>query len=513
MSSQDSKDTGHPSAGEIPSLWRLVPVTVALCTTLFCVSLDATILATAIPKITSYFDSLDDVAWYGSSYLFATCAVQVIFAKLYQFYPSKWVFLAGLLIFEVGSLICGVAPTSAALIVGRSIAGLGAAGLFSGCLIIVSTAVPLRIRPLYMGLISSMHAVASVAGPIMGGAFTDRLTWRWCFYINLPFGGLAIIFILVFLPSNATSVQRLGWRKQVQQFDLLGMLFLIPSIICLIFALQWGGSLWPWSDGRVIALFVVSGVTFIIFVGTQVLQGDRATVPPRLLKNRDIWGAVWYGMFISAAMCIFTYYLPIWFQAIKNDSAMQSGIDTLPSLIGLVIFAIIGGGLASTIGYYTPLLLASSGLTAAGAGLLSILRVNSNTGHWFGYQVLLSAGAGIGVQNALLVASVAVAEPTDMPMATTILTFTQTLASSIFLPVAQSVGGATGFRDQIASTLLPTVLLAYNEAIMCTFDVAVATASVSILGPIFMNWLSLKPGGKSGGADGKLEDECEEGRT
>ena len=106
------------------------------------------------------------MAWYGSSYLFTTCAVQLIFGKLYKFYPSKWVFLAGLLIFEVGSLICGVAPTSSALIVGRSIAGLGAAGLFSGCIIIVTTTVPLRVRPIYMGLISSMHAVASVAGPM-----------------------------------------------------------------------------------------------------------------------------------------------------------------------------------------------------------------------------------------------------------------------------------------------------------------------------------------------------------
>lgn len=127
---------------------------------------DATILATAIPKITTYFNSLDDVAWYGSSYLFTTCAVQLIFGKLYKFYPSKWVFLAGLLIFEIGSLICAMAPSSNVFIFGRSIAGLGAVGLFSGAIIIINTAVSLRVRPIYMGLISSMHAVASVAGPM-----------------------------------------------------------------------------------------------------------------------------------------------------------------------------------------------------------------------------------------------------------------------------------------------------------------------------------------------------------
>ncbi|KAB8263140.1 major facilitator superfamily domain-containing protein [Aspergillus pseudonomiae] len=400
------------------------------------------------------------------------CYTWHIFGKLYQFYPSKWVFLIGPLTFDLGSLICGIAPTSDALIVGRSIAGVGAAGLFSGCIIIVSTAVPLRVRPLHMGLVSKMHAV------------TSHLPWRWCFYINLPFGDLAVLFILIFLPSNTTSVQRLGWREQFKQGDLPGTMGLVPSIICLIFALQW------------------------------VWQGDRATIPLRLMKNVDNWGAVWYGICIGAAMSIVTYCLPIWFQAIEEESATQSGIDTLPSLVGLAAFARIGGGLASAIGYYTPLLIMSSVLTAMGAGLMSTLKVDSSIGYWFGYQVLISAGVGIGAQNVMLVASVAV-EPVDMPMSTTILTFTQTLASAIFLPVGQSVlpavdanlaahSGATGFRDQLTPTQLPLALLAYNEAIVGTFFVAVATASLPVFGPILMRWLPLKSGEKS---DGKGDTE------
>ena len=141
----------------------------------------------------------------------------------------------------------------------------------------------------------------------MGGSFTGHLTWRWCFYINLPFGSLAVLFILIFLPSSTTSVQRLGWREQFKQGDLPGTMGLVPSIICLIFALQWGGTLWPRSNARIIALFVVSGVTFIIFLGIQVWQGDRATIPLRLMKNVDNWGAVWYGICIGAAMSIVTY--------------------------------------------------------------------------------------------------------------------------------------------------------------------------------------------------------------
>ncbi|CAG7933235.1 unnamed protein product [Penicillium olsonii] len=513
--STSTDGAADPESTDVASLGRLIPVTLALCTTLFCVSLDSTIIATAIPKITTYFDSLDDVAWYGSSYLFTTCAMQLIFGKLYTFYPSKWVFLAGLLIFEIGSLICAVAPTSNALIIGRCIAGLGGAGLLAGCLIIVATAVPLRIRPIYMGLVSSMHAVASVAGPLMGGALTDHLSWRWCFYINLPFGGLAMAFIVIFLPSNAEGIQRPDWKGQLRQFDLPGTIFLIPSIICLIFALQWGGSLYSWDSARIIALFVVSGVTFVTFLGIQVWQKDQATIPIRLMKNRNVWGAAWYGSCISSTTFVFTYYLPIWFQATKDKSATDSGIANLPSLISMVLFAIIGGILASVVGYYTPFLLISSVITSIGAGLLSTLKVDSTIGYWFGYQVLMCAGVGVGAQNAVLVASVAVA-PADLAITTSILTFVQTLSSAIFLPIGQSIfqnqlsanmisllpdidiafimhSGATGFRDYLEPNQLSLALQAYNKALCQTFYVGVATAALSILGPIFMEWLSLKP--------------------
>lgn len=342
------------------------------------------------------------------------------------------------------------------------------------------------------------------------------------------------MFVFLFLPSNRTLVTGLGWKEQLKQFDLPGTFILIPGVICLLLALQWGGSAYPWDDGRIIALFVVFGVLFIVFLGVQVWQKDRATIPLRLMKNRNIWGAVWYGVFLGAAMFIFTYYvcflipsllqaykpelinrqLPIWFQAVKGVSATQSGIDNLPSLIGLVIFSLIGGGLASAIGYYTPLLLVSSVITTIGSGMLTTLKVNSAIAYWFGYQVLLSAGAGLGAQNVMLVAQVAVV-PEEMAMATSILVFTQTLSTSVFLAVGQSVfqnrlaanlestfadfgglsvaqSGATGFRDNFPESQLPLALEAYNQALVQTFYVAVATSGLSLIGPIFMEWLSLK---------------------
>jgi MFS family permease len=178
---EDSAENEDEDEAIYPKGWKLGLITIALCLSVFCMALDNTIIATAIPKITDKFHALDDVGWYASSYLLTTCAFQLIFGKLYTFYSIKWTYLSALFIFELGSLVCGVAPNSIALIIGRAIAGLGSAGIFSGAILIVAHTVPLRQRPTYTGLIGGMYGLASVAGPLMGGAFTDNphLTWRW----------------------------------------------------------------------------------------------------------------------------------------------------------------------------------------------------------------------------------------------------------------------------------------------------------------------------------------------
>jgi MFS family permease len=204
-------------------------------------ALDNTIIATAIPRITDQFNSLNDIGWYGSAYLLTNCALQLIFGKLYTFYNIKWVYLGALFIFEVGSLICGVAPNSMALIIGRAIAGVGGAGIYSGAVVIIAKTVPLHQRPTYTGMIGSMYGLASVAGPLMGGAFTDKLTWRWCFYINLPLGAVTAFFIVFFFQAPKRVRDRAaGLRAQLEQFDVLGTIFFIPAIICILLALQWG---------------------------------------------------------------------------------------------------------------------------------------------------------------------------------------------------------------------------------------------------------------------------------
>lgn len=206
----------------------------------------------------------------------------------------------------------------------------------------------------------------------------------------------------------------------------------------------------------------------------------------------------------------------MWFQAVKGVSATKSGIMNLPSIVGLVVFSILGGGLVTAVGYYTPFILVSAAITAVGAGMLSTLKPDSGIGEWLGYQILLSVGAGLGVQNVLLVAQVAVPK-VDMAMATSLLSFSQMLSGAIFLAAEQSVFqnqlvqnlheqapavdpafviqiGAGMLRDKLSTDVLPSVIKAYNFAITETFYVGVAMAALSIIGPIFIEWKSIKKG-------------------
>lgn len=216
----------------------LVLLTVGLALSTFVVALDNTIIATAIPRITTVFDSLNDVGWYGSSYLLTTTSLQPTFGKIYTYFNIKWTYITAIIIFEVGSVLCGAAVNSTMLIIGRAVAGIGASAIFSGGMTIVGFTVPLRKRAIYIGLLGSMFGIASVVGPLLGGALTDRVSWRWCFYINLPVGAIAVTAVFFFFQNPERKESTLTFKQKIGQMDLLGASFLISAIICLLLALQ-----------------------------------------------------------------------------------------------------------------------------------------------------------------------------------------------------------------------------------------------------------------------------------
>ncbi|GME66062.1 MFS general substrate transporter [Neofusicoccum parvum] len=495
----------------------------ALCLAVFCVALDNTIIATAIPKITSDFHSLEDVGWYGSAYLIATCAVQLLFGKLYNVFPIKWVFMIALLIFEVGSLVCAVAPNSVALIVGRVVAGLGSAGLFSGALITIAFSTPVETRPAYVGMIGSMYGLASVAGPLIGGAFTDKVTWRWCFYINLPIGGVsaAVILFALHLPPAPNQIKRfrLGDVPELaRKLDLLGTAIFAPSMVCVLLALSWGGTKYGWGSGRIIALFVLFGVLLIVFVAIQIWKKEDATVPPRIIAKRNMaFGSV-VAFFLGGGFYVLIYYIPLWFQAIKDDSPVKSGVDTLPFLIAQVACLIVSGGLVTKIGHYMPFIFASTVFMSVGAGLLTTFTVGTPTHRWAGYTIIYGIGAGFGFQMPTIAAQT-VLGLADVATGTTVIMFVQLLGGSLFVSAAQNVflnrltkniagaglpgvdaaavaaGGATELRNTVPAEYLGAAKALYNDALVQTFQLALILSCLTLLGAVGMQWKSVKAKG------------------
>ncbi|KAA8577329.1 hypothetical protein EYC84_007294 [Monilinia fructicola] len=474
---------------EYPTGLKLQLISLALCLSVFLMALDNSIIATAIPKIT------ESVPLVGR-YLLTTASFQLLFGKFYSYFSIKWVYLIAIGIFELGSLICGVAPNSVALIIGRAIAGLGSAGIFSGALIIVAYSVPLVKRPMFTGIIGAMYGIASVAGPLLGGVFTDKATWRWCFLINLPIGAVTIIVILIFFKApDREAVAELPWSERVKEFDLLGTAFFIPAIICLLLALQWVALNTP---GAMVAS----------------LPCDSATVPPNMMKKRSMWSAAWFSFCLGSYFLLLIYYLPIWFQAVKGDSAVKSGISNIPMVLTLVIVSIISGVGVTTIGYYAPLMIVSSVIAAIGIGLLTTFKPDTNHAAWIGYQCLAGIGIGFGMQQPLIAVQT-VLDISQVPTGTSVIIFVQTLGGALFVSIGQNVftnklsqnlahyvpdlnpavvlsTGATSIQKTIAPEFLAGVTISYNNALTQSFLVAAVMAALTIIGSLAIEWKSVK---------------------
>jgi len=303
-------------------------------------------------------------------------------------------------------------------------------------------------------------------------------------------------------------------KEWFRTFDLWGLLILLPTIVCLLLALQWGGSKYSWNNGRIIALLVLFGVLAFCFVFVQFKQGDNAMVPFRILKQRTILGATWFAAFLGGSFFSILYWIPIWFQAIKEASATKSGIMNLPMVLSLVILSLVSGAGVQKLGYYTPWLIAASILATVGAGLLTTFEVYTGHPMWIGYQVIYGAGIGCGL-NLTLIAVQTVLSKKDLPLGTSVVIFAQTLGGAIMVSIAQNVEtneliknlklqnvsvststilktGATNLRTVVDAQDLPSVQIAYNEALSQTFYVGVACAALSIIGALAVEWKSVK---------------------
>ncbi|KAB8257907.1 MFS general substrate transporter [Aspergillus pseudonomiae] len=489
-----------PDTDKYVKFSSLLLLSIVLCLATLCVAVDNTITSTAVPRITHDFHSIEDVGWYAAIYPLTSCAFQPSFGKIYTLFSNKPVFLAALLIFEIGSTVCATAPNSNVFIFGRALAGLGSAGIQAGTTLILAECVPLHQRPTWNSIVGSMFAVGSVAGPLLGGAFSDSTTWRWCFYINLPIGGVIIISIALFYDRRRGGERVLESARicnQIARFDLAGTFTLVSATICLLLALSWGGTTYAWDNPRIIALLTVA---------------DRAIVPLRLLRRRSVSAAIWYSLCLGGVFFVNVFYIPLWFQMVDGVSAVKSAILFIPFMLSVVGGFMISGFGTATTGYYTPFVYAGSMFMSIGTGLLMTVRPHhTSRAKWVGYQILCGAGIGLGEEQGLYMVQTTLPE-NDVATEIGLILFAQTFGGALFVSVAQAVSlrnisealktmalnldphsvlDGTSINSSYAQAS-PELQAGYGMTIKDALRVGLVLATVSSLGAVLYDWKSTK---------------------
>ena len=358
-------------------------------------SLDQTIFSTALPTIVGELNGVDHMLWVTTAYVLAATIVLPIYGKLGDLIGRKWLFVTAIAIFLAGSVIGGLAQNMPELITGRAVQGLGGGGLMILAQAIIADVVPARERGRYNGVMGGVFALSSVAGPLLGGFFTETIGWRWAFWMNLPLGILAIASAVVFirLPHRVVEKQRL---------DYAGIALLAIASTCLVLTTTWAGSTYAWGSPQIIGLILGTVVAAIAFVLVEH-RAPQPIMPLNLFRDRNFNLATLGGLVTGIAMFGAIAYLPTYLQMVTGANATEAGLLMIPMMFGLLVTSIVTGVLISRTGsykWYPPVGLV---LVALSLGLLSTMTIDLPVWVVCAYTAIMGIGLGMTMQNLVLI--------------------------------------------------------------------------------------------------------------
>lgn len=489
---------------------------LTLAAVLILSSIDMNIIATAVPSITDYFHTVADVGWYSSTFRLCQCSFQFVFGKAYKLFSIKTVFLLANAISIAGSLLCGAASTSTMLVVGRAVAGLGSAGLLSGCFVILVQSTPLHKRPMLTGMMGAVEGLATLSAPLLGGAIVQSIGWRWCFYINAPLGAatLALTTCCFSDPPKPSSIARMGLKQKITQLDLTSNLLFIPALTSLFLAFSWAGTKYSWTSGPVIAPLITFTILMAAFIYNQKRLGDAAALPLRIMKRRSIIAGCIFIMCGNSTGNVLEYYLPTYYQVVRGYTPAKSGYMMLPIIIAGTVGALIHGFGTSAIGYYAPFMLFASLIMPVAAGLITTFKIDTSFAELIIYTAFSGLAYGIGFsgpQNAVQT----VLPVEDVPLGTSIMLFAQSFGPAVAIAVAQVlfvdqlsvnlrglVSGIDGAGiensglSQLVENVSPAktrdVLVAIDRSLIQTWYLVIGLACATMIGSLMIEWRSVK---------------------